>query len=1273
MNQTQSDRAGSSGSPSCGALEVLWTADERLTSPYRWKFFYRYDAASTAGPALASLRGLDHAGIIRQANQFGFSPIPKRQRDIHLQWIAQLDTISRTPIGGRALREWLRFEGVSLWHFIPECCYLGSAAALQETIELIEYLTDLIERFRPSRLVVASRWNDHQRAVVSLISRRYRIPAECITLESAQPAAPEPPRKDNPDPHYRSLESGQSHAVRDYVAGLRKSLPAPVIGKDPVLLVSFPRAWTQTTDRGRIDIYFEAFRSFFQERGLSPIRVDVPYYFQMECGVKNYIDDHLQDSSNPYPTIFLDEYGTDAIWKSALQGQSELGRLFQGWIQDPDFHQALSWKGISLVTPLVSFWQKIFVEHLAVRCIPAMLTARRMLDAIRPRAILLSYETGSYAQAILIEAHRRGIPSLGLQHAAILPEHEYYLHDDIVHRPDLSQESDGRIVCTRTLLFGPDAQRILTQPGRYPLEATEVLGCDYRILVRGPADRELLRRLKSQWSPSGRKIVLVLGQPSLTYGLLNQAIAKLSPSEYSVLIKLHPADKSGPDYRDWMEDRGFEVSVIRDFLPEAIEAAELVFALVSSTAGLESLFAGKPVFTLRDLDLPYTVPWERFTTDLASVDSIRITEQTPQQKIELQRTLEDLGYSQNWTLKDFHLRLHSIFDSLYPKDPAMTDDARSGHANNCQSFIRGVPDPSPVRRRNPFVVDVSDYAAAVSVVNRELQAGRLLNALDVCEQIADAHPGKAAAFLAVVYDLLKSQPNFKSRFLYQSRFFDFGIQPGWKVLDIGSGHDPFPMATHLADRAIQDNQLGRGGAPFKALQGRPVFECSVEKMPFSDKEFDFVFCSHVLEHVEDPDQACRELMRVARRGYIETPTPGKDLFFDYARVSNHRWAVEWSCDRLVFNQYTPRQIQGLSCDLLNQFLENPQSDREKAFSALMFLKADRINTMLLWQDQFAFEVRRPVRTAASGVESGVYVSGIGSSGDSAQSQPSVSAESFQTQPTVSAVIPTHNRAAYLPRAIQSVLSQTRPVDEIVIADDGSTDDTESLIARMRSQYPKIRYIRLPQNGGAQRARNAGIRAASGEWIAFLDSDDVWLPDRIRLCLEKARQMNVPAVHTEAYMRRNGQLSLMKRSSAQGYIFPDLLKCPGPTFPGLMVRKECLLRVGLLDESLPAWQEWDAFLRLSQYFKFGYVAEPCFVWDAHENETISKDKSRDLAGYERIVATWKDQILQFAGPEALEKHFQTIARKRAALSSAIPESSKMGQAQMRDVTRATTIV
>ncbi|UCE39033.1 MAG: methyltransferase domain-containing protein, partial [Thermoplasmata archaeon] len=129
----------------------------------------------------------------------------------------------------------------------------------------------------------------------------------------------------------------------------------------------------------------------------------------------------------------------------------------------------------------------------------------------------------------------------------------------------------------------------------------------------------------------------------------------------------------------------------------------------------------------------------------------------------------------------------------------------------------------------------------------------------------------------------------------------------------------------------------------------------IENLPFKDKEFDFVYCSHVLEHVVNPEKACNELMRVAKRGYIETPTPSKDLWLNNASVSRHRWAVENINGKLVFTEYSKEEIDGLQHNILRRITTDPQTSREKAFSALMHLKANVINTMLLWEDSFEFE------------------------------------------------------------------------------------------------------------------------------------------------------------------------------------------------------------------------------------------------------------------------------------------------------------------------------
>jgi len=199
--------------------------------------------------------------------------------------------------------------------------------------------------------------------------------------------------------------------------------------------------------------------------------------------------------------------------------------------------------------------------------------------------------------------------------------------------------------------------------------------------------------------------------------------------------------------------------------------------------------------------------------------------------------------------------------------------------------------------------------------------------------------------------------------LYVSRYFNFDIRPGDKVLDIGSGNLPFPLATHLADLALANDRVGRAGVPFKHLDGKPVYECDLENLPFADQEFDFVYCSHVLEHVENPEKACAELMRVARRGYIETPNRGKDLWLNTAKISNHKWAVEKWNETLIFTEYTPHELEGLESDVLLQMHCAPQNEREKAFSALLYLKADLINVMHYWENSIACEVRRSEKSA----------------------------------------------------------------------------------------------------------------------------------------------------------------------------------------------------------------------------------------------------------------------------------------------------------------------
>ncbi|MEW6250630.1 MAG: class I SAM-dependent methyltransferase [Planctomycetota bacterium] len=190
------------------------------------------------------------------------------------------------------------------------------------------------------------------------------------------------------------------------------------------------------------------------------------------------------------------------------------------------------------------------------------------------------------------------------------------------------------------------------------------------------------------------------------------------------------------------------------------------------------------------------------------------------------------------------------------------------------------------------------------------------------------------------------------RFEYQRRYVDFDIPPGARVLDIGSGGDPFPYATVLVDRFTGPTRHRH--APL-VQDGREFVEADICALPFADKAFDFVYCAHVLEHVPDPRAACRELMRVGRRGYIETPTLTKDLLFAWGVPDMHRWHVVALANRLCFFELDARQRAGIRTDAWRRLIfgrwEHPLQDA-------YFENQDVFNVMFLWAGGFEVEVFR---------------------------------------------------------------------------------------------------------------------------------------------------------------------------------------------------------------------------------------------------------------------------------------------------------------------------
>lgn len=250
--------------------------------------------------------------------------------------------------------------------------------------------------------------------------------------------------------------------------------------------------------------------------------------------------------------------------------------------------------------------------------------------------------------------------------------------------------------------------------------------------------------------------------------------------------------------------------------------------------------------------------------------------------------------------------------------------------------------------------------------------------------------------------------------------------------------------------------------------------------------------------------------------------------------------------------------------------------------------------------------------------------------------------------TVSVVIPAHNRAKTIAHCLDSVCNQTLPPYEVIVVDDCSTDKTVEIVEGYSHSHPSVRCVVLDRNLGAQAARNRGIKEASGVWIAFQDSDDEWVLDKLEkqvAALEKAGFDPMTVVHTDCFCYDHQTLakSLRALPPIDGErVLPKLLNAAGPMFPGMMTSKVALEKIGLLDENVPSYQEWDTFIRLARECRFIHLREPLFVYHFHAGDTISKNKKRDIDGYQYVIDKHRNEILELCGAEALNQHLENNA-------------------------------
>jgi glycosyltransferase involved in cell wall biosynthesis len=250
-------------------------------------------------------------------------------------------------------------------------------------------------------------------------------------------------------------------------------------------------------------------------------------------------------------------------------------------------------------------------------------------------------------------------------------------------------------------------------------------------------------------------------------------------------------------------------------------------------------------------------------------------------------------------------------------------------------------------------------------------------------------------------------------------------------------------------------------------------------------------------------------------------------------------------------------------------------------------------------------------------------------------------------PKVSVIIPAYNAAPYTVEAIESVLNQTFKDFEIIVVDDGSTDNTKELLQPYVDDC-RINYI-YKENGGASSARNMGIRASKGQYIACLDCDDLWLPEKLEICTEfLENNPKIGLVYTRVFFidSHGNNVGTSGGRCKSGMIFEKLIVKNFIMNSTPVVKKECFTKVGLFDESVFHPADWDMWLRISEHYPIIYL-----------DKILTKYRIRESRYFERNIEHAKSEIFR-----VLEKTFRLRTYlpkklKRKAISNVSFESAK----------------
>lgn len=263
---------------------------------------------------------------------------------------------------------------------------------------------------------------------------------------------------------------------------------------------------------------------------------------------------------------------------------------------------------------------------------------------------------------------------------------------------------------------------------------------------------------------------------------------------------------------------------------------------------------------------------------------------------------------------------------------------------------------------------------------------------------------------------------------------------------------------------------------------------------------------------------------------------------------------------------------------------------------------------------------------------------------------------------ISVIIPVYNRAILLQRALKSVVSQTHPAAEIIVVDDGSDDNCRETCA----QFPEVRYL-YQDNSGVSAARNRGITAAKNPWLAFLDSDDEWLPEKLATqCRAIANQPGMRICHTDEIWIRNGRRvnPMKKHRKYGGYIYQKCLPLCAMSPSSVLIHNSIFEELGNFDEDLPACEDYDLWLRICSQHPVLFVDQSLLKkYGGHSDQLSQKywgmDRFRVYA-LEKMINN--DQHSNRLSAEDRTATLETLLSKLAILANGAEKRGKKNEAR-----------